>query len=828
MMSAVERRKTRNFGQILWERLTEPHASIPEADRLRVRLIAVLSLALALISAAALPAQFFLGSLPSDRWTVLAATASLAAAYFFSRSRHTALSAWLTLLPIFAAPLIIGIANEIIMPLSALCLSVLVASLISSSRLTILTYVLALAAPILFAAWFPQTPFDNILMFSFIIGAVGALALLAGYLRRRDQERIEKQAASLAASEYRYRSLIDNALAGVFQTDREGNVLFVNPELANLLDYQSPAELIGTQVINRYENPQDRTRLWEILEREGEVRNFETSLFTRGNRALTVLISATLEDGKLSGVVRDITERKRVEEALRASEERFRTTLDTMLEGCQIIGFDWRYLYVNDAVVAQSGYRRDELLGRTMMEKYPGIEHTELFAVLERCMRGRVSHRMENEFTFPDGSEGWYDLSIQPVDEGLFILSHDINERKRVEAERLAREIAEEASRAKSEFLSRMSHELRTPLNAILGFAQLMMMDEMKPEYERGVNQIYKSGRHLLDLVNEVLDIARIEAGRMQISPEPVLLEEALHEVLELIHPLAEARRLRLILKIPSSGDVFVQADRQRLKQVLLNLLSNAVKYNREGGAIAVVASLTIEGRLRLQVRDSGEGIPPEKMKRLFIPFDRLGAEAMETEGTGLGLALSKGLVEAMGGRVGAESEVGVGSVFWIELKLVTERLKEVIMAEVDENLTERMRAGRGVVLYVEDNLANVNLVEAIMERLPGVKLITAMQGRIALSLAKEHQPDLVLLDLHLPDIHGAEVLRRLKAEPATRHIPVVVISADAMPSKAEELRDLGARDYLTKPIDVKEFLKVVEEHLGAPNSGALKDTRGE
>ncbi|MCK6538966.1 MAG: ATP-binding protein [Anaerolineales bacterium] len=509
------------------------------------------------------------------------------------------------------------------------------------------------------------------------------------------------------------------------------------------------------------------------------------------------------------------------ERRLNKSEERFRATLDTMLEGCQIIGFDWRYLYVNDAVVAQSGYRRDELLGHTMMEKYPGIEHTELFAVLERCMKARVFHRMENEFTFPDGSKGWYDLSVQPVDEGLFILSHDITERKRAEAERLAREIAEQASRAKSEFLSRMSHELRTPLNAILGFAQLMMMDEMKPEHERGTKQIYKSGRHLLDLVNEVLDIARIEAGRMHISPEPVHLEEAIHEVVELIRPMAEARRLSLHLKIPSSKDVFVLADRQRLKQVLLNLLANAVKYNREGGRITVTASLNIEGRLRLQVRDSGVGIPPEKMTRLFIPFDRLGSETEDQEGTGLGLALSRGLVEAMGGRIGAESILGVGSVFWIELKLVTERLKEVILAEVDENLTERMRAGRGVVLYVEDNLANINLVEAIMERLPGVKLMAAMQGRLALSLANEHQPDLILLDLHLPDIHGAEVLHWLKADPATRHIPVIVISADATSSKIEELRNLGAHNYLTKPIDVKEFLKVIVDHIDASKAEA-------
>jgi len=367
-----------------------------------------------------------------------------------------------------------------------------------------------------------------------------------------------------------------------------------------------------------------------------------------------------------------------------------------------------------------------------------------------------------------------------------------------------------------------MSHELRTPLNAILGFAQLLKMDVLKPNQERGVDQIHKSGRHLLNLVNEVLDIARIESGKMNISPEPVRLEDAVKEALELIRPLAGERRISISHETPASSDVFVQADHQSLKQVLLNLFSNAVKYNREGGEIAVTSSLTLDGFLRLQVRDTGEGIPPEKMKRLFLPFERLGMETVEQEGTGLGLALSKGLVEAMGGRIGAESKVGEGSIFWLELKLDSERLNETILAEVEEHLSDRMRSEIGLVLYVEDNLANIKLVEAIMECLTGVKLITAMQGRQALELAKEQKPDLILLDLQLPDIPGSEVLRLLKAEPATQNTPVIIISANAIPENISDLLVQGALAYLTKPIDIKEFLKVVEETLGE----ALEDGR--
>ena len=373
---------------------------------------------------------------------------------------------------------------------------------------------------------------------------------------------------------------------------------------------------------------------------------------------------------------------------------------------------------------------------------------------------------------------------------------------------------AERANQAKSEFLSRMSHELRTPLNAILGFSQLLQMDELNADQNGSLDQILRSGHHLLNLINEVLDISRIESGNLSISPEPVQLARALENAVNLIRPLADKRGIAIEIKIPSSRDIFVTSDDQRLKQVLLNLLSNAVKYNRQDGKIFVTASLQMDGYLHLAVRDTGVGIPPEKMDRLFIAFDRLELDPNLVEGTGLGLALSKGLVEAMGGQIGANSLVGEGSTFWINLQLTTQQKEAIIMSEVDDYLKENPTQKKGLVLYVEDNLSNIQLIEKILARMPDVALISAMQGRLALDLARAQQPALILLDLHLPDMHGELVLQNLRADPETKHIPVVIMSADATQHQVEHMLSVGANAYLTKPINVKEFLTMVGEML--------------
>jgi two-component system NtrC family sensor kinase len=381
---------------------------------------------------------------------------------------------------------------------------------------------------------------------------------------------------------------------------------------------------------------------------------------------------------------------------------------------------------------------------------------------------------------------------------------------------RAAKEAAERADRAKSEFLSRMSHELRTPLNSILGFGQLLAMDELAGPQRESVDQILKSGRHLLNLINEVLDIARIEAGRVHLSVEDVRVEQVVAEAATMIAPIAAQAGVQLRMPTPGECDRVVRADVQRLKQAVLNLLSNAVKYNRAGGSVSISCGPTAAGAVRLRIADTGIGIPPEKLGRLFTAFERLDAEQAGIEGTGLGLVLSKRLVEAMGGTMGAQSESGKGSVFWIDLPPAAEAGPAPTPAPRPAATVGAPTARRGTVLYIEDNVSNLRLVERVIGMRVGVGLLSAMQGRLGLELARRHRPDLILLDLNLPDIPGHEVLARLHGDADTAAIPVVVVSADATAGAVERLRAAGAAAYLAKPIDVAEFLGILDAKLGS------------
>jgi len=385
-------------------------------------------------------------------------------------------------------------------------------------------------------------------------------------------------------------------------------------------------------------------------------------------------------------------------------------------------------------------------------------------------------------------------------------LQQEIAERRRAE------EKADHANRAKSDFLSRMSHELRTPLNGILGFAQLLEMESLPVDQEESVAQILKAGRHLLGLINEVLDISRIETGRLQLSLEPVPVGETLRGALDIVRPLAAQHGIALNAGAADERQ-HVLADRQRLQQVLLNLLANAVKYNRTGGTVAVSCEEILGERLRILVRDTGHGISPDKLDRLFTPFDRLGAEGTGVEGTGLGLALSKHLVDVMGGTLDVTSQVGVGSTFAVELPLTAAPVEALEPRGGSPTVDPAPPDARMVVLYIEDNLSNLRLIEQVLGRRPRTTLLSAMQGRLGLDLAREHRPDLILLDLHLPDLPGQEVLRRLLDEPRTREIPVLILSADATPGHVERLLAAGARAYLTKPLDVRQLLALVDKH---------------
>jgi CheY-like chemotaxis protein len=349
-------------------------------------------------------------------------------------------------------------------------------------------------------------------------------------------------------------------------------------------------------------------------------------------------------------------------------------------------------------------------------------------------------------------------------------------------------------------------------MNSILGFGQLLELEELSSEQREEVEHILKAGRHLLGLIDEVLDISRIESGHMSLSLEPVQVAQSVREVLQLIGPMAVERKVRLSVALEDFDSVHIRCDRQRFSQVLLNFLSNAMKYNRENGEVDVWLERK-DTKARISVRDTGFGISEGKMGDLFKPFNRLGMDQSPVEGTGLGLALCKRLTELMGGKLGVESVQGQGSTFWVEFPVV----RAPTATQGDDSraaLVHQGTQGEHSVLYIEDNLANLHLVEQILQHRPDITLMSAMQGTIGLELARQHHPDIVLLDLHLPDMGGDEALEQLRNAPETQDIEVVVVSADATESQKRRLLEAGASDYLTKPLDVKRFIDVLDRSL--------------
>ncbi|HUX42904.1 MAG TPA: PAS domain S-box protein [Rectinemataceae bacterium] len=445
---------------------------------------------------------------------------------------------------------------------------------------------------------------------------------------------------------------------------------------------------------------------------------------------------------------------------------------------------------------------------------------------IAECLVTGNSFKVEHRVIWPDGRSRWLlesgnvttDESGKPVH--LLGIVQDLTDRKLAEIETMrSREEAVRANKVKSEFLSSMSHELRTPMNAILGFGQLLERDRSLGESQLDfIDEIMKAGRHLLDLINEVLDLSKIEAGKVDLSPEPVVYRDLIDEAVSLVAPLASRRAIEISKEI--AADPTVIADRLRLKQAIVNLLSNAVKYNRDRGSVRIRLSQS-GGWARLEVIDSGYGIPEGRMAELFAPFSRLGRDGSDIEGSGIGLHISKRLIELMGGRIGAKSQEGSGSTFWIELSLAgsTGREDEEPALPQPRTATASPAARPGTcstVLYLEDNPANLRLVSQILATREDIYLLTAQSSSLGLDLAEAHRPDLILLDLNMPDLDGYEVLRRLRSTDWGKTIPIVAVTALAMPAEIEKGMSAGFDDYLTKPLDVRRFLEVVEARLGS------------
>lgn len=502
------------------------------------------------------------------------------------------------------------------------------------------------------------------------------------------------------------------------------------------------------------------------------------------------------------------------------------------------VGADGQYLRVLSSRPELLVSDPETLIGQRVRDVMPAQAAEVVHQALADASAGGAVWGRELMLDVPAGRL-WFEISVarkmgpESKETSFMVISRDITERKHSEdrlrqlndeleqrvADRTsalleAKNEAERANQSKSEFLSRMSHELRTPLNAILGFGQLLALAEPDPVRHGHVQQIIGGGKHLLALINEVLDLARVESGKMAVSLEAVTVADVVQECVALVQPQAEARRVRVQVDV-CQPSVAVLADGIRLRQVLLNLLSNAIKYNHQGGSVHVACEL-MPAALKLMVTDSGQGLSPDEVSRLFVPFERLNADEHQVEGTGIGLALSKRLVQLMNGEIGVSSHKGAGSTFWVQFPLA-QSSQPVLPHAPKDGVSQPVATECGgvplrTVLCMEDNPNNLQLMESILGMLPGVRMLSAISPGLGVEMAQAHQPDLILLDINLPDMDGFEVMRCLREHPATKSIPVVAVSANAMEQDLARGMAAGFADYVTKPIDVGRLLRVVEE----------------
>jgi len=571
---------------------------------------------------------------------------------------------------------------------------------------------------------------------------------------------------------------------------------------------------------------------------------------------LEIAVSQMTLGGQLyfTGILRDISARKQAEEALRKAGALQSAIFSSANFSCIATDAQGVIQIFNVGAERMLGYTAAEVVNQVtpahLFDPEEMIARTLTLAAEHDCdivhgfesLAFKASRGMEDIFELSyvrkDGTRIPAVVSVSALRSedhaiiGYLLIGTDNTARKLAETERslldqrlqvkngeleTARSIADKANRAKSDFLSSMSHELRSPLNAILGFAQLMDSGVPPPtETQRAsIEQILKAGWYLLELINEILDLALIESGKLSLSMEPVSLQEVLRDCQTMMEP--QARKRGIQMRFPNfKAPCFVQADRTRVKQVFVNLLANAIKYNRQDGAVDITFRPAGKTRMHISVRDTGEGLSARSLDQLFQPFNRLGQEDSDEEGTGIGLVVSKRLVELMGGSIGAHSTVGVGSDFWIELNLAVPQSLILDAAEELALQPEPVQPGTTVrtLLYVEDNDANMELVAQLIARRTDIRLLRAEDGVRGIAMARTHQPDVILMDINLPGISGLQALGLLRDDPLTTHIPVLALSANAMPRDVEKGLEAGFFRYLTKPIKIAEFMLALDQGL--------------
>jgi len=670
--------------------------------------------------------------------------------------------------------------------------------------------------------------------------------------RKRAEEALLKAGALQAA-------IFNSANFSSIATDEKGVIQLFNVGAERMLGYTA-AEVLNKITPADISDPQEVIARAKALSLElgtGIAPGFEALVFkaSRGiediyeltyirkdGTRFPAVVSVTAlrdDDGAIIGYLligTDNTARKQVEAEQKKLDQRLRdqqfytrSLIESNIDALMTTDPLGIITDVNKQMEALTGCTRDELIGAPSKKYFTDPERAEAaiklvlsekkvtdYELTARARDGKKTEVSYNATTFYDR-----DRTLQ----GVLAVARDVTERKRdeqalretnVELES-AKSAAEQANLAKSDFLSSMSHELRSPLNAILGFAQLIISDSPPPTPSQtaSIDQILQAGWHLLKLINEILDLSVIESGKVSLSTESVSLAEVMSECQAMMEP--QAQQLGIGMTFPRfDNPFFVSADRTRLKQIVINLLSNAIKYNKDQGTVVVDCATSAPGLTRISVKDSGEGLSPEKLAQLFQPFNRLGQEAGGVAGTGIGLVVTKRLAELMGGVLGVESTAGAGSVFWCEL--ISCAAPQLVVESGEAATLDGPPVATGArphtLLYVEDNQANMKLVEQLIARRPDLRLLTAVNGTLGIEIARAAQPTVILMDINLPGISGVEALKVLCADPSTAHIPVVALSANAMPRDIEKGLQAGFFRYLTKPIKINEFMHTLDAAL--------------
>jgi PAS domain S-box-containing protein len=649
----------------------------------------------------------------------------------------------------------------------------------------------------------------------------------------RDMSESVKAEEDLAASVETTRAVLEAAPDPIIMIDADLNILEASPSTKRTFGL-TPAERVGASALDVV-LADDRERV------EGELRRFfrekrkepfriRFGAQHKDGHTLTIEARGLVlsdESGRAPRAVivsRDISDAVAAEAALADSVALTSAILEAAPDSITTIDNQLRVINSSAGAERLFGIPRADRRGQSVPFIVHPDDQFEYVAALKRLFRLGADNTITMRFRAHHADGTWMRIQtrarlLRNIDGQVpqaVMVSRDVSEEFAAqEAMKNAREAAEQSNLAKSEFMSRMSHELRTPLNSVLGFSQILQMELESPDQLELVEHIFKSGSHLLDLINEVLDISRVESGHINVSLESVSVDDVVDECIRIMTPQASDAGITLVAR--DCHDAQVLSDQQRLTQVLLNLMSNAVKFNSVHGTVTIEC-ITQGDRVRLNVTDTGAGITPEMVDRLFIAFERLDADAKGIQGTGLGLAHSKSLIEAIGGSVGVESVPGKGSTFWIDVP-ATDVPRSVAPQPRVRVATTKPALPETTVLYIEDNVSNIHLIERLMLNRTTVHLVTSLQGGMGIELAQQLKPALILLDVHLPDIHGFDVLHRLRDDPRTKDIPVVVLSADATDWQTARFLQAGANDYLTKPIDLRRLLEMLDEYLGAAPS---------